>query len=124
MRNDPEVRDHVRERYGAAALRVLQGGAASCCGPDEPDPITSDLYDDVQRDAVPADALRASLGCGNPTALAGLADGETVLDISTSSISGPRSPLHLRGWNWRRPWEAKRPTRLATFHARCTSPRR
>ena len=83
MSEMPEIREHVRERYGAAALRVLQGGTATCCGPSSSDPVTSDLYDAAERAAVPEDAVRASLGCGNPTALAALAEGETVLDLGS-----------------------------------------
>lgn len=83
--SDPErIRESVRARYGGAALRVLQGESAACCGPTSVrDPITSDLYDEDQRSAVPEDALRASLGCGNPTVLAALAEGETVLDLGS-----------------------------------------
>lgn len=90
------LRDAVRERYGEAARRVLEKeGAASCCSPAAGssgccgsttaswDPITSDLYDAGQAAGVPADALLASLGCGNPTALADLHEGETVLDLGS-----------------------------------------
>lgn len=90
------LRDAVRDRYGDAARRVIEGaGAASCCAPAEGssgccgsstaswDPITSDLYDAGQAAGVPADALLASLGCGNPTALADLHEGETVLDLGS-----------------------------------------
>ena len=77
----------VRERYAEAARRVTGGGAATCgCGTsaiDGCDPMTSNLYDAAQAGAVPADALRASLGCGNPTALAQLHAGETVLDLGS-----------------------------------------
>jgi arsenite methyltransferase len=82
-----DVKDVVREKYGQAALRVTagQGGccssastATSCC-----DPITSNLYDAGQAGEVPAAALEASLGCGNPTALAELKPGETVLDLGS-----------------------------------------
>jgi len=82
-----DVKEVVREKYGQAALRVKagQGGccssapsATSCC-----DPITSGLYDAGQAREVPADALAASLGCGNPTALAELKPGETVLDLGS-----------------------------------------
>ena len=82
------VKEIVRERYGAAAERVVRGGANSCCGGkdralDAPDPITSGLYDASQAAAVPEQALLASLGCGNPTALAELKPGETVLDLGS-----------------------------------------
>ncbi|HEU4643245.1 MAG TPA: arsenic resistance N-acetyltransferase ArsN2 [Gemmatimonadaceae bacterium] len=88
-----EIRATVRSRYGATALRVVDGGAASCCGPAEGssgccgstseswDPITADLYDAGETAGLPAEALLASLGCGNPTALAELRAGETVLDL-------------------------------------------
>jgi arsenite methyltransferase len=76
----------VRETYGAAASRAATGGRSSCCGPtsDEVwDPITSDLYDDGEKQGLPAEAVLASLGCGNPTALAELREGETVLDLGS-----------------------------------------
>ena len=83
-----EIKEVVKERYGKAALRVTTGGS-SCCGPSNPtrvgecDPITSNLYDASQTTGLPADALKASLGCGNPTALAALNAGETVLDLGS-----------------------------------------
>jgi len=81
-----EIRDVVREKYGQAALRVRQGGS-SCCGASPSsgscDPITSNLYDGVQASQIPEEALLASLGCGNPTALAQLNAGETVLDLGS-----------------------------------------
>lgn len=81
------VTEIVRERYAEAASRVASGGAATCgCGTSGEqgcDPITSNLYGEDQASAVPADALRASLGCGNPTALAQLNPGETVLDLGS-----------------------------------------
>jgi SAM-dependent methyltransferase len=84
----------VREKYGQIARSVSEGtraGAAccstsgGCCGPDAADwdPITSDLYEEGQTASIPAEALLASLGCGNPTALAQLNDGETVLDLGS-----------------------------------------
>jgi len=76
----------VKEKYGQAALRAKSGGS-SCCGASAPsgcaDPITSSLYDLKQTDGVPPEALLASLGCGNPTALAQLHPGETVLDLGS-----------------------------------------
>lgn len=86
-----ELRKAVKETYGAAALTVLQGqGSAacggigqkggSCCGGDV---ITSNLYEQVETAGMPEDALLASLGCGNPTALAELRPGETVLDLGS-----------------------------------------
>src|SRR5512147_970941 len=91
------IRATVRERYGAAAQRVAEGATvgASCCGPAEGssgccgstsvswDPITSDLYDAGETAGLPAEALLASLGCGNPTALAELHEGEVVLDLGS-----------------------------------------
>jgi arsenite methyltransferase len=82
-----EVRDVVKEKYGEAARRVTTGGS-SCCGtsaaPDGCcDPITSNLYDAAQIGALPEEAVLASLGCGNPTALSALHPGETVLDLGS-----------------------------------------
>jgi arsenite methyltransferase len=85
-----ELREIVRERYGQAALRVVQGQEkASCCGTDSScgcgstDPITRDLYDAVSTSELPEAAVLASLGCGNPTALAELREGEVVLDLGS-----------------------------------------
>jgi arsenite methyltransferase len=82
-----ELKEKVREKYGEAALRVTTGGS-SCCGsaPGSPgcaDPITSNLYDSSQTSQIPEEAILASLGCGNPTALAKLNPGETVLDLGS-----------------------------------------
>ena len=82
------VKDVVRQKYAEAALRVTAGGRSSCCGAGASfeggcDPITSDLYDGTQAETVPDKALQASLGCGNPTALAELKPGETVLDLGS-----------------------------------------
>jgi arsenite methyltransferase len=84
---DVNIRDAVKEKYGSAALRVTTGGS-SCCGAAPAkgaacDPITSNLYDAAQAGQIPADAMLASLGCGNPTALAKLNPGETVLDLGS-----------------------------------------
>ncbi len=82
-----EVREIVKEKYGAAALRVQAGGGKSCCGgaafQGNCDPITSNLYDALQAGELPETAMLASLGCGNPTALAELQLGETVLDLGS-----------------------------------------
>src|ERR1700757_4694954 len=83
-----EVKQAVQEKYGEAARRVTAGEASSCCGAapccdGELDPITRDLYDDFQKSALPDTAVKASLGCGNPTALAELKLGETVLDLGS-----------------------------------------
>ena len=81
------IREAVKQKYGAAALRV-QGSGASCCGASPAvgggcDPITSNLYSAQQGGEVPQQALQASLGCGNPTALAALNPGEIVLDLGS-----------------------------------------
>ena len=99
-----DVRELVRQKYGEAALRVMkdQGGAccggapqpaSTCCGSETQaeggccsnvvDPITSNLYSNVEAAEIPETALLASLGCGNPTALAQLSEGETVLDLGS-----------------------------------------
>jgi SAM-dependent methyltransferase len=85
-----DVKDVVKERYGQAALRVVSGGTASCgpspsscCNQDAADPITSGLYDELQKSELPEAAVLASLGCGNPTALAALKPGEVVLDLGS-----------------------------------------
>ena len=81
------IRETVRERYGQAALRVMEGGANGCCGASAScggeDPITRDLYAEGETAGLPAEAVLASLGCGNPTALAELHEGETVLDLGS-----------------------------------------
>jgi arsenite methyltransferase len=82
-----ELKDIVKEKYGQAALRVNAGGS-SCCGAGAAldgccDPITSNLYDAAQTGALPEEAVLASLGCGNPTALTQLNAGETVLDLGS-----------------------------------------
>jgi SAM-dependent methyltransferase len=80
------IKDIVREKYGKAALRVVQGEGNGCCGAsaiDGCDPISSDLYDVTDASEVPEKAVAASLGCGNPTALAELKAGETVLDLGS-----------------------------------------
>ncbi len=80
------IKDVVKQKYGEAALRVTTGGS-SCCGATAgngcADPITSNLYDVSQIGEIPEEALLASLGCGNPTALAQLSPGETVLDLGS-----------------------------------------
>ena len=81
-----DIKEVVKEKYGQAALRV-SGGGSSCCGATAAtgccDPITSNLYDPSQAEQIPEEALLASLGCGNPTALAQLNAGETVLDLGS-----------------------------------------
>jgi arsenite methyltransferase len=82
------VREVVKEKYGQAALRVASGQGNSCCGGASAcctgtDPITANLYGDSEKEALPEGAVLASLGCGNPTALAELHEGETVLDLGS-----------------------------------------
>jgi arsenite methyltransferase len=81
-----DIKEVVKQKYGEAALRV-QSGASSCCGAAPAsnccDPITTNLYDATQVGQIPEEALLASLGCGNPTALAQLKTGETVLDLGS-----------------------------------------
>ncbi len=88
MMTDNNVKEVVRQKYGEAASRVSAGAGNSCCGGAAgnacgADPITSNLYDALQAGEVPEKALLASLGCGNPTALAELKPGETVLDLGS-----------------------------------------
>ncbi len=87
-----DVKEIVKEKYGRAALRAAAGetdasccGSSGCCGAttESWDPITSNRYDEGQTAGIPAEALLASLGCGNPTVLAELKEGETVLDLGS-----------------------------------------
>ncbi len=87
---DQDLKQIVKDKYGKAALKVVAGTGASCCsgsagcGPEAAvDPITSNLYSAGETAALPAEAVAASLGCGNPTALAELQVGETVLDLGS-----------------------------------------
>jgi SAM-dependent methyltransferase len=84
----------VKEKYGEAARRASEGVATGCCGPvssccggaafdGKTDPITSNLYVNGETETLPSAAVLASLGCGNPTALAQLAEGEVVLDLGS-----------------------------------------
>jgi len=88
------LKETVRQKYGEAALRAQAGTKGTCCGTScgcgdtkvdggFSDPITRDLYDSVTTSALPEQAVLASLGCGNPTALAELAEGEVVLDLGS-----------------------------------------
>ena len=102
--SDQEIREHVREKYAAAALAVVSGSAASCCGPsegaqtsccgpsdaltaisdtEEGDIFGAALYTPGETDGLPEEAVLASLGCGNPLAVAELRDGERVLDLGS-----------------------------------------
>lgn len=85
-----DLRDKIAERYGRIARDVMeQGGSRGCCGSScacgegSHDPVTSDLYSRSETDEIPEAAAAASLGCGNPTALAELREGETVLDLGS-----------------------------------------
>jgi len=83
-----EIKELVKDKYGEAARRVSEGGNKGCCGAGAGldsccDPITSNLYDEAQFSQIPEAALKASLGCGNPSALAKLNPGETVLDLGS-----------------------------------------
>jgi arsenite methyltransferase len=88
---DQDIKQMVKDRYGKAALAVSTGDSSccagsACCGSESSqaaDVITSNLYSDTETAALPAAAVAASLGCGNPTALADLALGETVLDLGS-----------------------------------------
>jgi len=85
METESEVREKVQEKYGAAARQVRETKTSACCNPAFTccDPITSDLYDAVEKGELPEAAVLASLGCGNPTALIELKPGETVLDLGS-----------------------------------------
>jgi SAM-dependent methyltransferase len=82
--NSQEIKEFVKAEYGQAALQAKRGGS-SCCGSvsERAAPITSNLYEVTDTEALPAEAVLASLGCGNPTALAELKPGETVLDLGS-----------------------------------------
>jgi hypothetical protein len=91
MENKESIKEQVREHYAHQAERVRQTGSKASCGgsscsdviTSNLDPITSNLYRDDETSGLPADAIAASLGCGNPTALAELKPGETVLDLGS-----------------------------------------
>ena len=92
MTTTADLKATVKARYGETAQRVAAGesgasccGSSGCCGStgETWDPITANLYDEGQTAGIPAEALLASLGCGNPTALAELREGETVLDLGS-----------------------------------------
>ena len=84
-----DIKEVVKEKYGEAALRVISGAGSATCGSSPSscckgaDPITSNLYDEQQKSGLPETAVLASLGCGNPTALAELKPGESVLDLGS-----------------------------------------
>src|SRR6266850_3420620 len=84
--SEPNIQEAVKQKYGEAAKRAASGGTANCGGGAELsccDPITKDLYNDAEKAALPEKAVAASLGCGNPTALAQLQPGEIVLDLGS-----------------------------------------
>src|SRR5467141_2687691 len=84
--SETNIQEVVKQKYGQAAKQVTAGGTACCGGGGELsgcDPITKNLYDDAQKSGLPAEAVAASLGCGNPTALAKLRAGEVVLDLGS-----------------------------------------
>jgi SAM-dependent methyltransferase len=84
-----DVKQVVKQKYGEAALHVVSGAGSACRGPSpssccsDGDPITSNLYDALQKSQLPEQAVLASLGCGNPTALAELKPGQVVLDLGS-----------------------------------------
>lgn len=82
--NTENLKEAVKEKYGQAAKQAI-AGQKSCCGPraGNPDPITINLYNPTEASQVPQEAILASLGCGNPTALARLNPGEVVLDLGS-----------------------------------------
>lgn len=84
--SEPNIQEAVKQKYGEAAKRAASGGTACCGGGAQIsgcDPITKDLYSDAEKGALPEKAVAASLGCGNPTALAKLQPGEVVLDLGS-----------------------------------------
>ena len=86
--SEAAVKEIVKERYGKVAAKIRDEGEGSCCGPTccgegGTDAITKDLYDADEKESLPKDAVAASLGCGNPTALATLEPGEAVLDLGS-----------------------------------------
>jgi arsenite methyltransferase len=86
MNTDIDLKDAVKLKYGSAAREVSQpGGVAACCDPALRccDPITSNLYTEQEKGLIPEEAVLASLGCGNPTALIGLNPGDVVLDLGS-----------------------------------------
>jgi hypothetical protein len=88
--SEKNIQEAVKEKYGAAAKQVAAGKTACCGGGAELsgcDPVTRGLYNATEQGALPAEAVAASLGCGNPTALARLQPGEIVLDLGSGGGS-------------------------------------
>jgi len=85
MESAANTKTLVQEKYGAAAREVRESGSVACCDPALRccDPITTNLYNEAEKSGLPASAVLASLGCGNPTALIQLKPGETVLDLGS-----------------------------------------
>jgi SAM-dependent methyltransferase len=85
METQTDTKTLVQEKYGAAARQVQKSGSVACCDPSMRccDPITTNLYEESEKSGLPANAVLASLGCGNPTALIELKPGETVLDLGS-----------------------------------------
>ena len=86
--SEPNIQEAVKQKYGEAAKRAASGGTACCGGGGKLsgcDPITKDLYSEAEKDALPEKSVAASLGCGNPTALAKLQPGEVVLDLGSGA---------------------------------------
>jgi SAM-dependent methyltransferase len=86
MQKEVKIQTVVKEKYGERALQVLQGGSSTCCSKEPSygsDPVTSQLYSQSEQEGLPEAAVLASLGCGNPTALADLKPGEVVLDLGS-----------------------------------------
>src|ERR1700751_6176981 len=96
--SETNIQEVVKQKYGQAAKQVTAGGTACCGGGGEfsgCDPITKNLYDETQKSGLPAEVVAASLGCGNPTALAKLQTGEVVLGLGSGGgmdglLSGTR----------------------------------
>jgi len=105
------LKDEIKSKYGEAAQRAASGGSSSCCAPSccggdgksaSTDVVTSNLYEPAQQSELPAEAMLASLGCGNPTALAQLNPGEVVLDLGSGGgidvlLSGSASGRYGKG---------------------------
>ena len=126
-----EVTDRVRDRYAAAARSVLSAGERTGCGcgcgnggtpsaTAKDDPVTGNLYDEVETLGLPADAVTASLGCGNPVALADLEAGQVVLDLgSGGGLDVLLSARRVGPSSWR---DASRRSRFPTIPSMSSFP--